>query len=152
MKKLFLAICFSACCLFPHYLHAAATELNSPMELEAAKQQIPDAATLNAIDEEMPDPNDQNAMDNYMRERFKTVIISDFDDVNNSMNIQHSTEYIAKQTEGNKSTFQKIYDEAINRIAHGGEPQRADITPESNDFYQKQAPSQKEEWVRPNLP
>lgn len=151
MKKLFLAICFSACCLFPHYLHAAATELNSPMELEAAKQQIPDAATLNAIDEEMPDPNDQNAMDNYMRERFKTVIISDFDDVNNSMNIQHSAEYIAKQTEGNKSTFQKIYDEAINRIAHGGEPQRADITQESNDFYQKQAPSQKEEWEAPDF-
>ncbi len=151
MKKLFLAICFSFLCVAPHRLHASAIELNSPMELEAAKQKVPDTTTLNIIDENMPDPSDQNAMDNYMRERFKTVVISNLDDVNNSMNIQHSAEYIAQQSEGNKSTFQKIYDEAINRIAHGGEPQRADLTQENNEFYQKQAPHQKEEWEAPDF-
>lgn len=151
MKKLFLAIYFSILVTAPQWSLAKAIELNNPMELEQHKEQIPEAASQEIIDEEMPDPADQEAMDDYMRERFSKVIFSQLDEKTNSMNIQHSAEYIASLNESKKSTFQKIYDEAINRISNSPQSNREDIANEENSYYQMQAMQQKEVWEEPDF-
>ncbi len=152
MKKLFLAIYFSILTIVPQLATAKAVELNSPVELEQHKQQIPDAANEQIIDEEMPDINDKEAMDNYMRDRFSKVVITTLDENSNSMNIQHSAEYIAGLNESKKSTFQKIYDEAINRISNSPQNNREDIANEENRYYQMQNSQQKEVWEEPDFP
>lgn len=152
MKKLFLAIYFSMLIITPQLTMAKAIELNNPMELEQRKEQIPEVASQQIIDEDMPDVTDQEAMDNYMRERFSTVVTTQLDENTNSMNIQHSAEYIANLNESKKSTFQKIYDEAINRISNSPQSNRDDIANEENRYYQMQAMQQKEVWEEPDFP
>lgn len=150
MKKLFLAIYFSVL-ISPQLVLAKAIELNSPVELEQHKQQIPETANQEIIDEEMPDPTDRDAMDNYMKQRFSKVIFSQLDENTNSMNIQHSAEYIANLNENKKSTFQKIYDEAINRISNSPQGNRGDIANEENRYYQMQNTQQREVWEEPDF-
>lgn len=65
-----------------------------------------------------------------------------------SVNMQHSDDYIAKMNEKNKSFFERIYDEAINRISSGDTRPRGDaqssgtryIELKQDDMQQFQAP------------
>lgn len=147
MKKLFLAICFSAAVLFPAArADAKATELNNPIELEQRKQMIPETATQSVEDDSIPDAKDPEAVDKFLKERLTKVVITQVSDADNSINIQRSSEYINQMNEENKPTFQKIYDEAIRRISNNGQHPREDIAGKSSRHYSNTDNQQKKDW------
>ena len=117
MKKLFLTICFSLVFITLHSSYARIVELNDVNN--APKSQVPFSAT---IPDGLPDPNNLEEVVRFFRERFKNASVSraeDFGDMNqaNAVNVQHSAEYIQQMQENNKSTFEKIYDQAMERIS-----------------------------------
>lgn len=160
MKKLFPAICFSL--MFPFFsVLAATTELSSVDELRAREAQAPkDAEPL--TDPRIPTGEDKEEMEEFIKERLKTVVITKLDeneDLNNlkSIDVQHSAEYINMLKESKKSTFEKIYDNAMKRLSgpEGRTPE--DINEPYDDVYyyindQPSVEEQKKEWAAPDFP
>lgn len=156
MKKLFLAICF---CLGSGLALAETTELSSIDELRARESQAP----LNAeeiVDPRIPSGENKAEMDAFIKERLKTVPITKLDeneDLNNlkSVDVQHSAEYINMLKENNKSTFEKIYDNALKRLS--GTDTAADPNQPYDDVYyyindQPSVEEQKKQWEAPDFP
>lgn len=117
MKKLFLTICFSLACLGATSGYARIVEMKDidsvPKEPAPLNLPTPDG---------LPDPDNTEEVVEFFRERFKNASVSrieDFEDINqsNAVNIQHSAEYIRQMQEEKKSTFEKIYDQAMGRIS-----------------------------------
>ena len=160
MKKLFPAICFSL--LFPIFsATAATTEISSVDELRAREAQAPkDAEPI--IDPRIPTGENKAEMDAFIKERLKTVVITKLDeneDLDNmkSIDVQHSAEYINMLKESKKSTFEKIYDNAMKRISGTEEKVPGDINEPYDDvyYYINDKPSveeQKKEWAAPDFP
>lgn len=160
MKKLFPAICFSL--MFPFFsVLAATTELSSVDELRAREAQAPkDAEPI--TDPRIPTGEDKEEMEEFIKERLKTVVITKLDeneDLNNlkSIDVQHSAEYINMLKESKKSTFEKIYDNAMKRLSgpEGRTPE--DINEPYDDVYyyindQPSVEEQKKEWAAPDFP
>jgi hypothetical protein len=74
----------------------------------------------------MPDPNNLEEVTEFFRERFRTASVTKVDDLGDlnktdSMNVQHSKEYIQQMQQDNRSTFEKIYDQAMEKITNGTE-------------------------------
>lgn len=114
MKKLFLAICFIVLSL-PAF---ARTVEVKDMDTVAQQPQPIALPTPGGL----PDPSNTKEVINFLRERFKNASVSNSEIVgnlnqSNSINVQHSAEYIAQMQENKKSTFEKIYDEAMGRIS-----------------------------------
>ena len=115
-----------------------------------AYQKIRPVQSLQQVKDDTPDPHDTKAMEKYIIERLKTAAISTLDNLNkpSSINMQHSDEYIAQMKEKNKSFFEKIYDNAMNRISSGKAQPRGDaqnsgtkyIELKKDDMRQFQAP------------
>ena len=123
MKKLFLTICFSI--IGWQIIDASAkTVAFEDMEAAQAYKASQDNLPPPPPEDDSPDPRDTRAMEKYIMERLKKATISnlgptDSMDKPSSVNMQHSDDYIAKMNEKNKSFFERIYDEAINRISSG---------------------------------
>ena len=133
MKKLFLTICFSI--IGWQIIDASAkTVAFEDMEAAQAYKASQDNLPPPPPEDDSPDPRDTRAMEKYIMERLKKATISnlgptDSMDKPSSVNMQHSDDYIAKMNEKNKSFFERIYDEAINRISQAI-PVRA-VTPKA---------------------
>ena len=121
MKKLFLTIYFSLACLGATSGYARIVEMKDidsvPKEPAPLNLPTPDG---------LPDPDNTEEVVEFFRERFKNASVSrieDFEDINqsNAVNIQHSAEYIRQMQEEKKSTFEKIYDQAMGRISDTGQ-------------------------------
>lgn len=140
---------------------AATTELSSVDELRAREAQAPkDAEPI--TDPRIPTGEDKEEMEEFIKERLKTVVITKLDeneDLNNlkSIDVQHSAEYINMLKESKKSTFEKIYDNAMKRLSgpEGRTPE--DINEPYDDVYyyindQPSVEEQKKEWAAPDFP
>lgn len=161
MRKLFLAICFSLLLTAPEAVFARAVELKDAAEFQAREQQALDAAPI--IDERIPTGENREEMDNFIKERLKTVVISKLDENEDleslkTIDVQHSAEYINTLKESKKSTFQKIYDSAMNRISGSGQNTREDLAPTYDDvyYYTNDTPAdnvaqQQQEWQKPDF-
>ena len=151
MKKLFLTICFS---IIGWQIIDASAKTVAFEDMEAAQAYKASQDNLPPPPEDdSPDPRDTRAMEKYIMERLKKATISnlgptDSMDKPSSVNMQHSDDYIAKMNEKNKSFFERIYDEAINRISSGDTRPRGDaqssgtryIELKQDDMQQFQAP------------
>lgn len=136
MNKKILAICFMAVFL-THPAAAAVTEMND-MDKPAPNRGQPIDTSL---PDGMPDPNNLDEVISFFKERFRSASVnrvSPDEDLNRSesMNIQHSAEYIQQMQEQNKSVFEKIYDNAMGRISGTTQP---DGAPSETVFYQMNA-------------
>lgn len=116
MKKLFLAICFIGISLDAFPAFAAVQQVDNP--IEAHKQQGRPKSKISLTAEDPNIPKTAKEFQKYLQERARTVVSTpmEFIENNSTMNVQNSSEYIAKQGDKNKSTFQKIYEEALSRL------------------------------------
>lgn len=137
MKKIFLAIYFIALNLWTTPSTADVIPLVG-MDLKQhqlkASEQIPQQVPG------MPDPNDQEAVRSFFKKRLEEVPyskIADGEDWSSpgTVNIIHTPEYYEKLKESNKSTFQKIYDEALEAMHKKNESENsaADNPQEENE-------------------
>ncbi len=115
MKKLFLAICFTMCLVAGQTL----AEVSTIDEAEIASKEPKPIEPIKL--EGLPNPENLKEVRSFFKKRFQTAITSDSADLGdlnkaNSMDIQHSSEYIATMQEKKKSAFQRIYEHAMGRI------------------------------------
>lgn len=160
MKKLFLAICFSLLTT-SGFVHAETTELNSVDELQAREAQMPKDAEP-VIDPRIPTGENREEMDEFIKQRLKTVVLTKLDeneDLNNlkSIDVQHSTEYLNMLKENKKSTFEKIYDNAMNRLSGSQNAASGDTNEPYDDVYyyindKPTTEEEKKEWQKPDFP
>ena len=131
MKKLFFAIYFISACFLTTSVFAGTREVSNPIEFEKMKQgqhrptkQVQNYPGL---------PQDSEEFATYIRERAKkaTRTSQELVDKNSGMSIIRSDEFLAQQAQGDKSTFQKIYEEALNKVNFDNRQQPADILPSS---------------------
>lgn len=137
MKKLFLAICFILCLSFSHNLSAAVSNIE-----DAARQSAEPKPLAQLTPDGLPDPNNLEEVRAFFKKRFQTAIVSDASDLGdlnkaNSMDIQHSAEYIKQMQEQKKSAFEKIYDQMLERL---NAPQ-AEFSPDTVFYEQLNTPS-----------
>lgn len=133
MKKNFLAICFMTVFL-TEAAFAAVTEMNEMDKPSENRGQTIDIS----LPEGMPDPNNVDEVISFFKERFRKASVNRVqsnEDLSRSesMNIQHSAEYIQQMQEQNKSVFEKIYDNAMGRISGSDQ---ANTKPSETVFYQ----------------
>ena len=117
MKKLFFAICFMSTIAWATYVGAASRELIDPIEINKVKNNQ-DISQPEPRDGQSEVPQSKEELQEYIKERAKTVIKSNLQEIeeNSGIGIIHSDEYIAQQAQDNKSTFQKIYEEALSKV------------------------------------
>lgn len=147
MKKLFFTIALVCCCTWYQSQAAVATvdealaENQQPKPIEST---IPDG---------LPNPNDIKAVRAFFKQRFETAVVSDAADLgdlnkSNSMDVQHSAEYIEAMKQDKKSVFEKIYDNMVGRL---DEPD-AQFSPDTI-FYEQLKPNQQQQGqALPNIP
>lgn len=154
MKKTFLSICFSLCSLM---FFDANAKLTSVGTIEDAKQQAVTPLPENIEQEKIiPENMAPEEIDEYVTQRISKAIITTLDDDSGQngtslTSVQPSDEALAAQKEANKSTFEKIYENALNRIStpdnniQSSEP--------SNDFSETQQEKirQMQEWQKPDF-
>lgn len=107
MNKLFLAICFS---IFAFNAKAATVEIKD-VNTVRPQEQVTDSSVF--LPDNMPDPDDTEEVIAFFKERFKNASVShanELGDLNqsDSIDVQHSSEYIAQIQEQRKSTFEKF--------------------------------------------
>lgn len=131
MKKLFFAICFIGAIAWAATVSAATHEVSNPIEFEkmksGQKRPLPPRNSYSDI------PNTENEFLDYIAERAKnaTKMSQSSIDNNSGMSIIHSSDYLAQQAQAGKSTFEKIYEEALSKISLDDYSQPADILPSS---------------------
>lgn len=133
MKKIFLAIYFMSFFL-AQLAYARVIEMND-IDKQSGMRGKPIDMTL---PEGMPDPNNMEEVIAFFRHRFQTAGVNKIDPSDDlsqtsSINIQHSAEYIQQMQEENKSVFEKIYDNAMNRISNTSS---TDQPPSETIFYE----------------
>lgn len=146
MRKLFLSICFITCFAATRPGLADTIEINNIEQLQGREATLP----VPVEDPRLPKENDQNAMSQFIKERLENdnIIIDKLndDDLSNmsSMDVQHSDEYIKSMNEEKKSTFEKIYENALNRISSQDEKQHLDMLRDRNQLLSENQNQQKE--------
>ncbi len=118
MKKLFFAICFIVSITFSLSAFSAVSTINEAELEQAASKKIDPFQPV----EGLPDPDNLTEVINFFKKRFQNANVSTAEQMGdlskpNSMNIQHSKEYIEDLQKEKKSTFEKIYEQAMNRIS-----------------------------------
>ena len=145
MKKLFFAICFIAAGANLSPVFAASRELRDQIELQQKQQQTPSVRPL-SVAEDANIPQDPDELREYIAERSKIVPTMTMEQINqtSTMSTQWSSDYIASQNP-TKSTFEQIYDQAMDRLSSADPKQPQDIM-----YYvpQDAAGRQRQEWQR----
>lgn len=147
MKKLFFAICFITIATGISTSRAAVTELRT--ELEAQQRQ---AMRNIAPVEDKSIPKNYEDFKRYIRERAQKVpkLPMEVIEKASTMNAQRSSEYISSQTSEKKSTFQKIYEEALSKLDSQNNAQPQDFITYSLPE-RPSSDNQKQEWENESL-
>ncbi len=156
MKRLFFAVCFS---FISNLASAATTEINSVDELRAREAQQPLSAEEIA-DPRIPSGENKAEMDAFIKERMKSIVITKLDKDENldnlkSLDVQHSEEYVNMMKESKKSTFEKIYDNAMKRLSSSEKGVGANQPYDDVYYYINDQPSvdeQQKQWQAPDFP
>lgn len=128
MKKLFFAIYFIGIFAYIMPVLAGTREVGNPIEFEKIKSNS-NRPTKRVINDEIPTTADEFA--DYIRERAEKAVKmpQSVIEQNSGMSIIHSGDFLSQQAQENKSTFQKIYEEALNKVSLDDNRQPADILP-----------------------
>lgn len=126
MKKLYIAICFIAASLNSTQAFAAARELRDQIEMQQSNSNQ-NRPQMTVDDPSIP--KDPDAFIDYVRERAKKAIVTPMEMVENgsTMSAIKSEEYIASQSQNDKSTFQKMYEEALAKLDNNAQEKPGDI-------------------------
>ena len=96
---------------------------------------------------------DAEELNEFLKERLKNAVITSLDDDSGALNgaaavsMQQSAEYFQEQAEQNKSTFEKIYENALRRIdEQSGLHNKINFTPGETE---RQRLEQKRQWQQP---
>ena len=116
MRKLFFAICFTV-----FSINQAIADVHT-LDTAAENRQQPSTVDPFQAVEGMPNPNNLDEVINFFKKRFQNAHVSTRDQMGDlskpgTIDIQHSKEYIDDMQEQKKSTFEKIYDAAMQRIS-----------------------------------
>ena len=115
MRKLFFAIYFIVFSLIAGGVYSAPRELIDVNELEQLKspQRLVPAPKVPDV------PKTRKEMLEYLIGKNRVIPQTSIDDMKKytGMSVIHSDEYIAQQAQDEKSTFQKIYEEAMSKIS-----------------------------------
>ncbi len=131
MKKLFFAICFIGTAAWAAAVFAATREVSNPIEFEKMKSGQNRPAPAQHDYSDIPDTAEEFI--DYITDRAQKVtkMPQSSIDNNSGMSIIHSSDYLAQQAQEGKSTFEKIYEEALSKISLDDYSQPADILPSS---------------------
>lgn len=131
MKKLFFAICFIGTAVWTAAVFAATREVSNPIEFEKMKSGQNRPAPARHDYSDIPDTTEEFI--DYITDRAQKVtkMPQSTIDNNSGMSIIHSSDYLAQQAQEGKSTFEKIYEEALSKISLDDYSQPADILPSS---------------------
>ena len=148
MKKLFFAICFTSLLSFTTISFAKVTQMLDAADMHKTPKEI-----LLPEVEGLPDPNDQEAVFNFFKKRFQTASFSSAESLGdvtktNSMDVQHSQEYIEEMAQEKKSTFEKIYETAMQRISE----ENLSGQPSSQTIFYTEATDKNVEMAKLNTP
>ncbi len=148
MRKIFFAIYFSVFFISIN-TNAAVTTL----EDAALNSKQPKDLQYTNPNEGLPDPNNLEEVISFFKKRFQTANVSTAKEMGDltkvgTMDIMHSKEYIQELQEQNKSTFEKIYDEAMNRIA---KEDNGSAKPSTTTFYTQKVNDFKIENLTPDF-
>ena len=144
MKKLFLAICFSLLAIAP--LQAKVEEVLDIANVPQPQQNVPQSQeTVHEVTAE--------ELSDYLAERIKRAVIQDADKLSTgAIYVEPSHEATALQKEQQKSAFQKIYDQAMERLNGNS---NEEIRPDMQRFSFEEAGSREEQqkiWNQPDFP
>lgn len=131
MKKLFFAICFIGTAAWAAAVFAATREVSNPIEFEKMKSGQNRPAPARHDYSDIPDTAEEFI--DYITDRAQKVtkMPQSSIDNNSGMSIIHSSDYLAQQAQEGKSTFEKIYEEALSKISLDDYSRPADILPSS---------------------
>lgn len=163
MRKLFFAICFINFALFSADVFAAAKTVS---DIEAVQVKKGNPITLaKEVEREKQKfrQMSKNEMNDYLKERLKNVVATELGgdeglNGDGSISIEKSPEMIAVEEATKKSTFEKIYDNAMGRIISPQDhprtapiyqyhPSQADIQAQRSALEQEQ----QDAWIRANI-
>ncbi|MBR6663688.1 MAG: DUF2207 domain-containing protein [Alphaproteobacteria bacterium] len=118
MNKLFLAICFSAfIAITSHAKITVVTDKSQLPQRQQLQQSVPEPIEV-SIDE----------MGEFLADRLERTLVVDKDKVSTkSTHVQPSDQALKANAEANKSTFQKIYEQALKRVDTKAAEQHPDI-------------------------
>lgn len=146
MKKLFFAICFIAVSVCVFRTHAASTPVSSMVDATAKNRPVTPSPKVVQERQKLLNMT-QEEMEEYLKNRLKKAVRTNMgEDDNGGMNgdgtisVQKSPEALAREAEAKKSTFQKIYDNAMNRITDRDEEE-----PQAQYYTEEQ--SAQDEWI-----
>lgn len=127
MKKLFFTICFIVAVVLQN---SAMADVRSIADMQSVERNPQFKSEQDIIDvESLPDPNNEVAVRNFFKKRFEeaaqsTIDANDNPNVSASVGVIYSPEYYEAQAEEKKSTFQKIYEEAVAALNKKEESKR----------------------------
>ena len=141
MKKLFFAIYFSV--IFASASQAKVTEILDQSQMPKAERPEPSSMKFHSLSAE--------DLSDFLNNRLKTTIIQSKDNVNfQASDVQPSDITLQIQNEAKKGIFQKIYDNALNRLdEQRSVSQRTDLS--SPKFYDTSLQQQKK-WDTSKVP
>lgn len=147
MKKLFLINCFTLCFVLTHLCHASVSTIE-----EAVAAQQESHSIVSTTPSGLPDPKNIEQVRDFFKQRFETAVVSDaaeLGDLNktNSIDIQHSVEYIEQMNEQKKSVFEKIYDTMLGRLNE----KEAQFSPDTIFYEQIQPNEDQQGQALPNI-
>lgn len=165
MRKLFLAICFISFLCGSSSVWAA-TKAVSDMEsnqAKAVKNSSFQLAKEVEAEKQKTRAMSKDEMNDYLKNRLSSTVMTQLagdEGLNgdSSISVEKSPEMIAAEQEAKKSTFQKIYDNAMNRIiGPNDKPKSAPVyqyRPNATELQSQQTElekQQKENWIRSNM-
>ena len=113
-------------------------------------------------DPRIPDSSDTAAIEDFIKDRFENANLifdrlpeDDNPDSMSAVNVQHSEEYIEDANQDKQTTFDKIYQEAIERITKQDEQEHQDMIKNRQKLaIQTQNEQQQKQWRQeaPNFP
>lgn len=163
MRKLFFAICFISFSICSAKVFAAAKTVS---DIEAAQVKKGSPITLaKEVEQEKQKFRrmSEEEMNDYLKTRIRNVVSTELGgdeglNGDGAMSIEKSPEMIAIEEAAKKSTFEKIYDNAMNRIIspydqprkapiYQYHPGQAELQAQRNALEQQQ----QEAWIRANI-
>ena len=154
MRKKILSVCFLIAVLGASLSWAQPVEVN---DLEAYRAEENQVQRTVAVDPRIPDSANVGAVEDFIRDRFENynLIIDKMpdDDSVGAVDIQHSEDYIAEANKDKKSTFDEIYEQALNRVSTQEAQENQEVLQNRNQMALENQKQQRQ-WQEnaPNFP
>ena len=154
MRKKILSVCFLIAVLGASLSWAQPVEVK---DLEAYRAEENQVQRTVAVDPRIPDSANVGAVEDFIRDRFENynLIIDKMpdDDSVGAVDIQHSEDYIAEANKDKKSTFDEIYEQALNRVSTQEAQENQEVLQNRNQMALENQKQQRQ-WQEnaPNFP